>query len=143
MTIEQQFDALMEMLGRVPKRVRRRRYKGWRMPARTVSCTRPGKWGNPYYPGCGMGFGTIIGGLPAYWEVVSAKGQVRSYAEHLRLMKRDQPSEYASYIKPLRHMNLACFCVLCPEHVAGKPLRVVCEACQPCHVDVLLEAANA
>jgi hypothetical protein len=32
----------------MPKRIQRKRSKGWRLPANAVSVTRPGKWGNPY-----------------------------------------------------------------------------------------------
>lgn len=31
-----------------PKRIQRKRTKGWKMPENTVSVTRPGKWGNPF-----------------------------------------------------------------------------------------------
>ena len=31
-----------------PRRIQRRRTKGWRMPENTVSVCRPGKWGNPH-----------------------------------------------------------------------------------------------
>lgn len=31
-----------------PKRIQRKRTKGWTMPPNTVSVTRPGKWGNPF-----------------------------------------------------------------------------------------------
>jgi hypothetical protein len=36
-----------------PQRIQRQRRKGWRMQANTVSVTRPGRWGNRYYPGSG------------------------------------------------------------------------------------------
>jgi len=37
-----------------PKRLQRRRAKGWRKPAGAVIVTRPGKWGNPFTVGeCG------------------------------------------------------------------------------------------
>ena len=32
----------------MPKRIQRKRTKGWRKPAGAVNVTRPGKWGNPY-----------------------------------------------------------------------------------------------
>jgi len=32
----------------MPKRIQRKRSKGWRMPPNTVSVTRPGRWGNPF-----------------------------------------------------------------------------------------------
>lgn len=35
----------------MPKRIQRKRVKGWRMPENTISVTRPGIWGNPYKEG--------------------------------------------------------------------------------------------
>lgn len=35
----------------MPKRIQRRRTKGWRMPPDTVYVGRPGKWGNPFKVG--------------------------------------------------------------------------------------------
>src|SRR3972149_2913182 len=32
----------------MPRRIQRKRTKGWRMPANTVYVGRPTKWGNPY-----------------------------------------------------------------------------------------------
>lgn len=31
-----------------PKRIQRKRTRGWKMPPNTVCVTRPGRWGNPY-----------------------------------------------------------------------------------------------
>ena len=31
-----------------PRRIRRKRTRGWRKPTGVVNVTRPGKWGNPY-----------------------------------------------------------------------------------------------
>lgn len=50
------------------------------------------------------------------------------------------PSEAAR--SQLRGHDLACWCRCCPEHADGLPLGVTCEACEPCHADVLLEIAN-
>lgn len=33
-----------------PKRIQRKRTKGWRMPENAVYVGRPSKWGNPFYP---------------------------------------------------------------------------------------------
>lgn len=101
----------------MPKRIQRKRTKGWRMPENTVSVTRPGKWGNPF--------------------------KVNEYGldKSLRLYKRwinGEYNEWDTYAYPefkqappnsfheLRGKDLACFC----------PLD------QPCHADVLLELAN-
>jgi len=35
----------------MPQRIQRKRTKGWRMPAGTVSVTRPSHFGNPYVVG--------------------------------------------------------------------------------------------
>ena len=32
----------------IPRRIQRRRTKGWRMPPRTLNCARPSKYSNPY-----------------------------------------------------------------------------------------------
>lgn len=48
-----------------PVRIQRKRAKDYNMQAESiavnglfcVSVTRPGKHGNPYYPGCGIGYG--------------------------------------------------------------------------------------
>ena len=34
--------------GLMPKRIQRKRTKGWRKPEGAVNVTRPGKWGNPF-----------------------------------------------------------------------------------------------
>lgn len=112
-----------------PVRIQRKRTKGWKMPENTVSVCRPGRYGNPYFPGCGLGFGNIdmVEGYPRPWRLETAADAVRHYREHMRLMKRDEPKRYAELLAPLRGKNLACWCRLD----------------QPCHVDVLLELANA
>ena len=33
-----------------PKRIQRKRIKGWRMPENTIYVGRPTKWGNPWIP---------------------------------------------------------------------------------------------
>lgn len=35
----------------IPRRIQRKRTKGWRMPENTVSVCRPGRWGNPHVVG--------------------------------------------------------------------------------------------
>lgn len=95
------------------------------MPPNTVSVTRPGKHGNPYYPGCGRGYGNVIDGLLVDWPLFTKADQVRHFREHMRLMKKDEPDRFEEYIAPLRGRNLACWCKL------G----------DPCHRDVLLQFA--
>ena len=99
----------------MPERIQRKRSKGWRMPANTVSVCRPGQWGNPYR------------GYPAGEAVELFRLTVTCGAHRTKAAKKDAEAR-AEFIKAgLRGKNLACWC----------PLD------QPCHADVLLEIANA
>ena len=69
----------------MPKRIQRKRTKGWRMPANAVSVTRPGKWGNPY---------TVEG--------YGREQAIRLYREWL--VGKD--------LSELRGKDLACYCPL-------------------------------
>jgi len=99
----------------LPKRIQRKRTKGWRMPSNTVYVGRPTKWGNPYIikqpkvPG-----GDLMIPMKPIEAVV--------------MFKKDLTKGDKKAIKTeLRGKNLACFC----------PLD------QPCHADVLLKIANS
>lgn len=111
----------------MPIRVQRQRTKGWRMPLNTVSVTRPGRFGNPYYPGCGIGFGGFDDQMrPVHWPLRTNADMVRHFREHLRCMKLYEPKRFDDLAAALRGRNLACFCKLD----------------EPCHADVWLEFAN-
>lgn len=96
-----------------PVRIQRKRTKGWRMPANTVSVTRPGRWGNPYK------IGEPIPGDP--FTKMDAAGAVRCLELYMPQYTREAARQ------ELRGKNLACWCALD----------------QPCHADVLLKIANA
>lgn len=98
-----------------PRRIQRRRTKGWKMPPNTVYVGRPTKWGNPYRQGQVTALQTMTRREAVEW--------------YGRLLKANQQSaeRFPLPIAELRGKNLACWC----------PLD------QPCHADVLLEIANA
>lgn len=100
-----------------PKRIQRKRTKGWRMPPNCVSCTRPGKFGNPYR--VGSEYEDIDGAMCIVQDAEHAVECFRHYAINVIGVKRIQ--------RELRGKDLACFCSLD----------------KPCHADVLLEIANA
>lgn len=75
----------------MPKRIQRKRTKGWRMPPNTVSVCRPGKWGNPYVVGTCM--------------IPDARAAVEAFAANLPLGK-------IAGIEELRGKDLACWCAL-------------------------------
>lgn len=110
-----------------PVRIQRKRIKGWRKPANTVSVTRGTPWGNPYVVGeeCDRKQIRRWGWKFKHPEFVceDAETAVRRFRACLLL----DEAIHARVKEKLRSKNLACFC----------PLD------QPCHADVLLELANA
>lgn len=135
-----------------PKRIQRKRTKGWRMPGGAVYVGRPTVFGNPFV--------AYKAECCGYWDVrddndvtylvnheyvhrpevradrttwttrtVANREAVRLYTDELTYwfggrMKNDLPFREA--VEGLRGRDLACWC----------PLD------QPCHADVLLELAN-
>lgn len=103
-----------------PKRIQRKRTKGWRMPPNTVYVGRPTKWGNPFVVGKAGG-------------AFTAKVQNQRHAWQLyRSIAIDNEKLIAAAQEELRGKNLACFCPL-----PSRPYEPDC-----CHAAVLLELAN-
>lgn len=76
-----------------PKRIQRKRTKGWRMPANTVSVTRPGRWGNPF----------------KFDENSDAAWCVCRFRDWLLFSEQGQFVAKAAR-RELRGKNLACWC---------------------------------
>lgn len=105
--------------GDMPKRIQRKRTKGWRMPAGAVYVGQPTKWGNPFRIG-----ETVSGEHEPQDEhdlIESVEDSVEAYETWVHLGVIPE-----SDIDELRGRDLACWC----------PLD------QPCHADVLLDLAN-
>lgn len=108
-----------------PKRIQRKRTKGWKMPPNTVYVGRPTEWGNPHtldeYRGFHVDDNNEAFGLPD-----SALRQFAVDDYRAEIMHFDA-GFFRNHIRAkLRGKNLACWC----------PLG------QPCHADILLEIAN-
>jgi len=67
-----------------PRRLQRKRSKGWRKPEGSISVTRPGRWGNPF-------------------KGPDAIERFRAYAEE-RLAREP------AWLEPLRGRDLLCWC---------------------------------
>ncbi|MEE4210586.1 MAG: DUF4326 domain-containing protein [Parvularcula sp.] len=125
----------------MPKRIQRKRTKGWRMPPGAVYVGRPGRWSNPW--------SVVLTDDRTAWTVrrkaglrpgvevcpyrgshrASHEGAITWSVEAFRRWLRQTPSGRAlaeAAKRELRGRNLACWC----------PLG------NPCHADVLLEIAN-
>jgi hypothetical protein len=110
----------------MPRRIQRKRTKGWRMPENAVYVGWPTVWGNPWKTGS-SGWVVKPGGFidrnphpPLTRE--QAVESFRNSAEHYY---QDQAA-------------LACLQV----ELKGKDLTCWCPLDEPCHADVLLEIAN-
>ena len=114
-------------MSEMPKRIQRRRTKGWRTPENTTYVGRPTKWGNPF---------KIGDTHPFHGGPISRAESIELFREYLqegcRLTTSSTP-ESSSPLDELRGRDLACWCPL----TDAEGNRV------PCHADVLLELANA
>ena len=81
----------------MPKRIQRKRTKGWKMPPGAVSVTRPGKWGNPFKVGVVSEFG----------DVPDAETAVMFYRSLM-----DKGLKRIDIVRELRGKDLACWCSL-------------------------------
>lgn len=109
-----------------PRRIQRRRTKGYRMPEGAVYVGRPTKWGNPFKVE-----GAIEAGF-AMCESEARKVCVDTFRDWLR------GQWFWPHGEPQREALLASL-----DELAGKDLVCWCAPAAPCHADVLLEAANA
>lgn len=117
-----------------PKRFQRKRVKGWRMPQKAaVFVGRGSLFGNPF----------TINPAQTRAQAVARYGRmVRGEGEEGRVMGLRRAAILEA-LPRLQGKDLVCWCPVCPAHADGKPLGVACDACAPCHADILLELANA
>ena len=104
-----------------PKRIQRKRTKGWRMPEGAVYVGRPTKWENPFAIASAN---TVRDPFGNEWSCASGEARgvaVRLFRQYVWDYLDDQ-----ELIDALAGHDLACWC----------PLD------QPCHADVLLQLAN-
>ena len=98
-----------------PKRLQRKRLKGFTLPKGTVYVGRPSKWGNPYQIKDGDRLSAVRAFRSELEWYLSGKG-----------CKEEKTEQIKKELEKLKGKNLVCWC----------PLD------QPCHADVLLELAN-
>jgi hypothetical protein len=103
-----------------PKRIQRKRTKGWKMPEGAVYVGRPTKWGNPYAIG---GVRIVTGGA----------------TKHMNRL--DAVQSFGRWVNACNHLSTIDIPRIKAE-LSGKDLACWCPLDQPCHADVLLEIAN-
>lgn len=107
----------------MPKRIQRKRTKGWRMPPNAVYVGRPTKFGNLWTP-------------EMYWDA-GYSGPLLVALQHCvdafrAWMTGGQHWAHAAPLPPIPDLAL----------LRGKDLACWCPLDQPCHADVLLQLAN-
>jgi hypothetical protein len=130
-----------------PRRIQRKRSKGFKMPKNTVYVGRPSKWGNPFEVGS-MQYSEFSGVLELedikkYFKVktgiVMGVETVIRVENQLSIPLKIEDCLFlyekylargiyplSDYISKLKGKNLACWCKLD----------------EPCHADILLKLAN-
>src|SRR5262245_40580166 len=95
-----------------PRRIQRKRTKGWRKPPGTICVTRPGKWGNPFK------VGDVVTRDSELWKYVACTVPNPEEADSLPI--RDAATAAWLYlawfldqrpdVTELAGRNLACYC---------------------------------
>lgn len=110
----------------MPRRIQRKRTKGWRMPPNTVYVGRGSKYGNPI--------------------TIESAGSAEEAVRLFKLFLQMPASRLAGWAKdPLRGLHLCAFRNKLKKSIAdlrGKNLACWCATDRPCHADVLLKEAN-
>lgn len=121
-----------------PKRIQRKRTKGWKMPPNTVYVGRPTCWGNPFSVVCEKGT----------WFVRSASGACvltsSPYEAHACAARlyRVYLSNEGKEPGQIRDDGGSFVARRAREELRGKNLACWCPLERACHADVLLEIAN-
>lgn len=99
----------------MPKRIQRKRTKGWRKPENTVIVDRTSRWGNPF--------------------TVEEHGRERAialYREQMAELKERDPAGYRALLEPLRGKDVACFCSLDQACHGDVLLELASQLGEPC-----------
>lgn len=148
----------------IPRRVQRKRVKGYKLPSNTKSVTRPGPYGNIYPVG-----GQFPERLNCYKWYGDGSITLENSLEAFECLVENKLCQDPKWLEPLRDHNLACFCPVwkcsnghtfddgdtrlvyymvseavnprgeepgCCADCSSKLQRV------PCHADILIKYAN-
>lgn len=116
-----------------PIRIQRKRTKGWKMPANTVSVSRPSKFGNPFPVDV---YGQV-GAVDRFRRLMTGKMSALEMSQSSRCDQWSSPPCDVSLVSVRRWIRDGL------EELRGKNLACWCPLNQPCHADALLELANS
>jgi hypothetical protein len=137
-----------------PRRIQRRRAKGWRMPEGAIYVGRPTRWGNPYRYRTHTGMVRVpaLDGSP--WEYegrIKAEGMSHPFCHpdghfthhHVRYATMGElVTLYEAEVRGRSKWSRLPTVTEIRQALAGKDLACWCPTTSPCHADVLLRIAN-
>lgn len=118
-----------------PKRIQRKRTKGYRLPENAVYVGRPTRWGNPFKVGEIAPHRHLTGSQPYRMYIDRHRVLDAAHAAVLYRAIVTEPNlhQYTGFIPPV--------IVQIREALEGRDLACWCPPDQPCHADILLELA--
>lgn len=120
-----------------PKRIQRKRTKGWRMPEGVVYVGRPTLWGNPF---------TVHAVRRSGPFDVLLDGEFRAQSTGIETARRIAVERYRAHLLTsegrVSGVEVPTTMAIRSE-LAGRDLACWCPLSSPCHADVLLEVANS
>lgn len=117
-----------------PRRIQRKRERGWRMPEGAVYVGRPGKWGNPF------AVREPIDRESPLWPYIAqvVPGGVADLCSVTPLLRDTVVTAHGWWFIEQPHLMLTV-----AEELGGRDLACWCPRDVPCHADLLLEMANS
>jgi hypothetical protein len=127
-----------------PRRIQRRRTKGWRAPAGAIYVGRGTRWGNP----CTQVRYPALDGTE--WEregrLGKTSGQRHAFVHPDKTVTwhlvQDATPEQAVEMFRRWLTEAPSLTAAVREHLSGRDLMCWCPTDEPCHADILLELAN-
>lgn len=129
-----------------PKRIQRKRTKGWKMPDNTIYVGRPSRWGNPfavgeYFVNRGPWADCPYRAAAPARERDAVTGWGRPYREIVTPVA-NRAHAVDLFRAHIAYEDIDWDPAMIRAELAGKDLACWCPLDQPCHADVLLEIAN-
>lgn len=125
----------------MPKRIQRKRTKGWRMPEGAVYVGRPSRWGNPFAVERWAPFREWAVTTPDQVWFTWTEADPHNDAE--TTCRRKAVELFELHIGPMGDYEYDDRALTdLRRDLAGRDLACWCPLDQPCHADVLLELAN-
>lgn len=112
-----------------PRRIQRRRSRGWRMPEGAVYVGRPSAWGNPY---------RVIRASESVWVVEHQGCVVKRFATG----REARAYAVLRLAADLKTGGAPWTAEAVRERLEGRDLACWCSLDEPCHADLLLALAN-